>query len=165
MGSILSGMGASKSTTSQAKVDPELRARSQATYDAAKMAASMGFQPNRAGTIAAFTDNQTAAMRNNLAAAQAFGLDTSGAGVNMPAAQNTAGISSYSTAPAFDAAYAATPQAYRDRYDRLMRLIAKGADGHTTQGSSVAWKGSPTSNSPASPATKNMTSIFGNIRL
>lgn len=77
---------------------------------------NLGFQPNRAVTVAGFTPMQQAAFQNTADASRAFGLSApANAMEGMPETKMSAGgIAGYDTASGYDEAVAGLPQGYKD---------------------------------------------------
>jgi hypothetical protein len=94
--------GGGKGGQSKQSIDPRLAAASAEALTRAADASKIPYSPNRGVTIAAFTPQQEAAMRNTSAASTAFGLD-GGSMAAMPAVETSAsGVRGYSTGADFD---------------------------------------------------------------
>jgi len=94
--------GGGKGGQSQQSIDPRLAAASSAAIDRATAASKLPYAPNRGVTIAAFTPQQEAAMRNTGAAATAFGMEGSTASGMPPPETSASGIRGYSTGKDYD---------------------------------------------------------------
>ncbi len=112
----MGGGGKGDKQESKVELPKELREAAERTLEKGEKVSQLGYQPNRAVTIAGFTPMQQSSMQNTANAANAFGLGApTNAMVGMPATQTSAGgIQGYSTAAGYDEAVAGLPQGYRD---------------------------------------------------
>lgn len=146
------GKGGKKKTETQVKLDPDLKRRAEEVYEASRKAAGIGFAPNRAPRIAAFTPQQLAAMNSVNDAAAAFGMDT--APVAVPEPETVGGMSGYSTGALYDEAMSRFPPEY---LSAIQGAIDAASTGKAKKKKSSG-KGGSSSNNTNNP----FEAIFGN---
>lgn len=115
------GKGGSQTQEVEMKLDPTMRAASEELINRARMAAQLGYQPNRGVQVAAFTPMQQAGFANQTQAMNAFGMAAPSSPMEgMPQAQMSgSGIAGYSFAPEYDRAMAMLPEGYRAAIEGL----------------------------------------------
>lgn len=118
-------------TTQQQTVDPSLAADSAQLTKVAQFLASLGFQPNRATTIAARTPAQDASFAATQTAAAAFGMPVA-ASTGAPAPTMSAGgILGYSTTPGYDEAMSKLPPEYLAGMQNIFAMLKEASSANT----------------------------------
>lgn len=116
------GKGGNNVTTTTMKLPKEVEDQAKANIRIANEVAGIGYTPYQGNTVAAFSPNQIAAMRNNAGSMNAFNMH--GAGENLPDdvnrftgmtmnANNQGGIRGYSPMGQYNEAIQAIPAAQR----------------------------------------------------
>lgn len=117
----MSGGGKGSKQTTEIEIPEALKQGSKKLIDRGTRVAELGFQPNRAVTIAAFNPMQQSAFQNTANASSAFGLAApANAMLGMPQPKMSAGgIVGYSTDAGYDEAMSKLPQGYKDAIANL----------------------------------------------
>jgi len=106
-------MSGSKTSENKTAINEDLAAAALPLIEQTGQIAQMPYMPNRGIQFAAFNPMQTAAFGNTDLAANAFGLNTSGGNMGLPAPTVQNGISGYGTGGVYDrAVQASLPPAY-----------------------------------------------------
>jgi len=124
------------------------------------------YMPYRGPEVAAFNATQNAAMNNNIATAQAFGLldpnSTLSATTGMPTPTDFNGFSGYSSMPIYDQALAETKKAQPGAVAQYDALFGQSAM-NSLNSARNSGRGGASSGSRLSPARNITTSGFGNF--
>jgi hypothetical protein len=100
----------------------------------AQFLASLGFQPNRAVTVAGMTPAQEASFASTQNAAAAFGMPVATSTGAPAPTMSAGGIMGYSTAPGYDEAVSKLPAGYADAIANIFKMLQNAAGSSSAAG-------------------------------